>query len=197
MTDDLGLNTPRAVMLSIADIADRDQVSRPAVSQRVKRLVEQNDLQVERDARGFVSLVNVAQYDLLRERHGDPSKDQRPPAPVEPPARDPESYDEALRQKTWYESTRKGLELDELIGKLVRVDEIESATGDCGSEIIAIVHSLQNEADALVAALARDGPHGLRVLLKQIENRMLGEIAEALASLSQSAGGAPAGAPIE
>jgi DNA-binding Lrp family transcriptional regulator len=171
-------------MLSIAEIADRDGVSRPAVSQRVKRLVELHDLQVELDERGRVGAVNVAQYDLLRERNGDPSKDQRPSQPTEP-VRVADSYDEALRQKTWYEATRKGLELDEQIGKLVRVDELAQAAADCGAEIAAIVGRIEGEADVLAAAGMRDGPHGLRVALKQIKARMLGEIAVALDNLAK------------
>jgi DNA-binding transcriptional ArsR family regulator len=179
------LNSPRAVMLSIAEIADRDGVSRPAVSQRVKHLVEQYGLIVERDGRDRVAAVNVAQYDLLRERVGDPSKDQRPPQAAEPPPRIADSYEEALRKKTWYEAERKGLELAEQYGRLIPVEGIKPATDDCGAEIASIVRSLSNEVDVLAAAVARDGAHGLRVLMKNIESRLLTEIANALDTLAR------------
>lgn len=198
MTDELGLVDPMppAVLATVSEIATRDGVSKQAVSKKVKALIE-HGLAVERDARGNVARVNVAQYDFLRGRHDDPSKDQRPQAPAEPPARDLNSYEEALRQKTWYEATRKGLELDEQIGELVRADEIEAAATDCGAEITAIVRRLQNDADNLAAAVARDGAHGLRVALKQVENRMLDEIADALSALSRRGSTKPAEDSIE
>jgi DNA-binding transcriptional ArsR family regulator len=52
---------PRAIMLSIGDIAQRDGVSKPAVSRKVKQLVEQHGLTVERDGQERVARVNVAE----------------------------------------------------------------------------------------------------------------------------------------
>ena len=61
-------------MWLIYRIADRDQVSEPTVSNHVKRLFERHGLNVTRDHLGRVSLVNVVQYDGLREQFGDASK---------------------------------------------------------------------------------------------------------------------------
>jgi DNA-binding transcriptional ArsR family regulator len=177
---------PPALMMTVSEIAERDGVSKQAVSKRVKALVEAHGLSVELDGQGRVSRVNVAQYDHLRQRHGDPSKDQRP-EPSAPSAPADESYEESLRLKTLYEATRRGLELDEHIGKLVRVEELGPAADDIGATIAGIVGALENEADGFAAALMRDGPHGLRVLLKQTKFRMLSEIADALSALGQLA----------
>lgn len=171
------------IMQSAADIAERDGVTKQAVTKRVRAFAEKHGLQVERSSRGAIVAFNVVQYDLLRERLDDPSKTQRSPADPSPPARDPESYEEALRQKTWYEAERKRIELDEQIGKLIRVDELATAVDECGAQIVAVVRRLRNEADAMATAIARDGAHGARVTFKQIEDRLLREIAQALSDM--------------
>jgi DNA-binding Lrp family transcriptional regulator len=176
---------PAAVMFTVSEIAERDGISKQAVSKRVKALVDDHGLAVETDARGNVARVNVVHYDLLRERHGNPSKDQRPAPSTESSAPAGDSYEEALRLKTHYEATRKGIELDEQMGKLVRVDELQQAVADVGAEIAAIVGKVEQEADALAAAGMRDGPHGIRVALKQVKFRMLTEIADALDALGK------------
>lgn len=183
---------PSAVLMTISEIADRDHVSKQAVSKRVKAFVDEHHLAVERDERGNVARVNVAHYDHLRERHGNASKDQRPAPSAEPSAPAGDSYDNALRLKTLYEATRKGIELDEVMGKLVRVDELSQAVGDIGAEIATIVGKIEQEADALAAAGMRDGPHGIRTALKQVKFRMLTEIADALDALAKRGASPPA-----
>ena len=104
MSEATGVNVapPRAVMLSIGEIAARDGVSKPAVSRKVGQLVERHGLTVERDGQGRVARVNVAEYDHLRGRFDDPSKVQAPAAPIPSATQKPgETYDEALRQRTW------------------------------------------------------------------------------------------------
>ena len=56
------VNAPRAVMLSIGELARRDGVSKAAVSRKVKNLRKNHGLSVEIDVRGRVAAVNAAQY---------------------------------------------------------------------------------------------------------------------------------------
>lgn len=197
MTDATPVNggPPRAVMLSIGEIADRDGVSKPAISRKVKQLVDRHGLQVERDEQGRVARVNVAEFDHLRGRFGDPSKAQasRPIASPAPPENSPpassESYDEALRQKTWHEAEKRRLEVAELKGELVRRAKVAADTNICASEVIRVVDRLPNAADTLAAAVARDGVHGLRVALKKLAAAVRNDIAAAFGAL---ASGAPA-----
>lgn len=174
-----------AVMMSVAELAERDGVSRPAISQKVKRLVEQHGLSVERDDRGRVSRVNVAHYDLLRERVGDPSKDQRPQRDDQQSPTDPDSYDEARRKKTHYEAERERLLFEAQVGELIKVADLEPAIDACAEKIAAVIRGLQGETDALASAVARDGVHGLRVALKALETKMLAEIATALEGIAE------------
>jgi hypothetical protein len=177
---------PRAVMWSISQIADRDGVSKQAVSKKVARLVDLG-LSVERDSAGHVAAVNVVEYDRLRGRTDDPSKVQAPGREPPPTAPADESYNEAIRQKTWHEAEKRRLELDELKGKLMRVDRVADAVVHCGASTAKICDRLPGAADELAAALNREGVHGLRVALKQIASRQRSEIADALAGIAAAA----------
>lgn len=183
--------SPRAVMLSIAAIARRDGVSRPAISRKVKQLVADHGLVVERDGQGRVAAVNVAQYDELRGRFGDPSKAQ---APTRAPSAElpqslvvSETYDEALRQKTWIEAERSRMRLAQEKGELVEAAELAAALGECGGKITRVVDRLLGQCDDMAAAVGKDGVHGLRVLVKKIVFQLKSEIATELETVAAKA----------
>jgi len=177
---------PRTVMWAVSQIAARDGVSKQAVSKKVKELVERHGLSVERDGQNRIAAVNVAEYDHLRGRFGDPSKAQ---APRQPEATLPasESYDEALRQKTWHEAEKRRLELAEIKKQLVRADRLQDALARAGEDIVRTMDRLPNAADELAAAFAREGVHGMRVALKQIAVRMRQDVAQALTDIAAAA----------
>jgi hypothetical protein len=168
-------------MWTIAQVADRDGVSKPVVSVRVKRFVEQHGLTVERDGQGRVARLNVAEYDALRGRYDDPSKAQapssRPPADEQPQS---ESYDEALRQKTWLETERRRIDLDQIRGKLVETASVAEGYDRAASAIREVLDRLDDHADDLAAVVARDGVRGLHTALKRLGADILGDIAEAI-----------------
>jgi hypothetical protein len=186
---------PRAVMWTVSEVAARDGVTKQAVSKKVRELVELG-LTIERDTRGFVGRLNVVEYDRLRGRTDDPSKAQAPgrrpdqatapAAQAKPPGED-ESYKEALRTKTWHESERLRLDLEERRGTLVRVDAVTDAVVTCASSITAIVDRLPNAADDLVAAVSREGVYGVRVALKQLASKLRADIAEAMTGIAADA----------
>jgi hypothetical protein len=179
------VDAPRAVMWTVSQVADRDAVSKQAVSKRVRDLADKHGLAVERDPRGHIIRLNVAEYDHLRGRYSDPSKAQAPRREMDAAPRG-ESYDEALRQKTWHDAERARLNLEELKGELIRVSAIVDAVGHCGVAISRAVDRLVNDADDITAMIARDGVHGCRVILKSIAARLRNDIADALADLARS-----------
>jgi DNA-binding transcriptional ArsR family regulator len=170
-------------MLSVGEIATRDGVSKPAVSRKVKQLVEKHGLTVERDERGRVSRVNVAQYDHLRQRTDDPSKAQAPKLAPDLPNPN-QSYDEALRQKTWIEAERARLRLEEERGELVRVAKFAEAATVCGQEIARIEQRLVNRADEHCAIALKEGPHGLRSAYRAWVEEQCTAFADAMARLA-------------
>jgi len=173
-------------MLSIADLAARDRVSKPAVSRRVKQLREQG-LHVELDAQGRVALVHAVQYDELKSRVADPSKAQAPAQVPSLSVPTGESYDEALRQKTWTEAERARLRLNEEQGKLIRVDVLADALAQAGEKIVRSVDLILNDVDDLAAAVAKEGASGLRAALKKVAYRLKGEMADALSGTAAEA----------
>ena len=176
---------PRAVMMSIAEIAARDGVSKPGVSRRVKQLRD-SGLHVELDQLGRVARVNVAQYDELRLRFGDPAKAQAPlmPPPPSLPSPQSESYDEARRQLTWIEAERARLKLEAEQGKYVPVEDLELAVDALSESLVEIVDRLPQAADDLAAAVAQNGVAGLRAGLKKMALEFRTEIADALIALA-------------
>jgi len=173
-------------MLSIADLAARDGVSKPAVSRRVKQLRDLG-LHVELDGQGRVALVHSVQYDELKARVADPSKAQAPAASLPPPVANGETYDEALRQKTWTEAERAKLRLLEEQGRVVRTDKLADALTECGERIVRAVDRFMGGVDDMAAAVAKDGTAGLRIEVKKLIQRTKTDIADALADLASGA----------
>ncbi|MDI4231435.1 helix-turn-helix domain-containing protein [Bradyrhizobium sp. Arg237L] len=172
-------------MLSIAEIAKRDGVSKPAISRKVKQLVDQHGLVVERDGQGRVSAVNVAQFDELRGRYGDPSKAQATAAASSTASvKSSETYDEGLRQKIWIDAERARIRLAQDKGELVEAAELAAALSECGGAITRVVDRLLSHCDEMAAAVGKDGVHGLRVLVKKISFDLKTEIADALESVA-------------
>lgn len=167
-------------MLTIGELATREGVSAPAVSRRVKQLREKG-LLVETDVQGRVTAVNSVQYDELRGRFADPSKAQAP-KPLDAPVS--ESYEEALRQKTWTEAERSRLRLEEDKGQLVRVDRLADALSVAGGQIVQSIDRIMASSDDLAAAVAKDGTAGVRAELKKLSHRIKTDVAEALAAIA-------------
>jgi hypothetical protein len=187
-------STPAAVMWSIGKIAERDQVSKQAVSKKVKALVDAHGLQVDRDPRQRIIAVNVAAYDHLRSQFGDPSKVQAPKKSGAAPALDlpsptksADSLEEAKRQQAWIDAERSKMRFAEEQKLLVRVGAVIDAVSECGVEISRIIDRLPGAADDLAAAVGRDGAHGVRVALKTLATKMREDIAATLAAIAGAA----------
>lgn len=186
-------------MWSVKAIAERDGVSKQAVSTRAKRFAAESGLVVERDERNRILRLDVDQYDRLRSRFSDPAKAQGPakgpertggqltaqaPASKDAPELDllaaDSSYNEARRIQAWTKAERDklALEVDKQI--YVRRDEVTEAVSAAGAAIATIIDRLPNAADDLAATVGRDGSRGLRIGLAKEAARIRSEIAAAL-----------------
>ncbi len=181
---------PRAVMLSLGEIAARDGVSSPSVCVRVRRFVERHGLSVERDDHGRVSRVNVVEYDALREKFGASSKAVKsaaqPLLPLEggstavPGGISSESYDEALRQKTWYDAELKRFQLDEIKGRLVDASEVAKVLDRIGGIFRDLMVRHDDGADEIAAAVGRAGLRGAEVEQKRLRGELTASFIAAL-----------------
>jgi hypothetical protein len=172
-----------AVMWTVSQIAERDGISKQAVSTRARGFAENHSLTVDRDGRGRIKRLNVVEYDALRDRFGDASKAQAPrptltAGPAKPPQGD--SREEAQRRQAWIDAERSRIALDELKGELLRKDVTLSALAEAADRVAGIIDRLQNAADDLAPTVAQDGTHGLRLALAKVSHTMRKEIAEVL-----------------
>lgn len=187
------------VMWSVAQIAARDGVSKPAVSKTVKKLAEARpDTPIERGAQGQVLKVSLAHYDEYRQRHVNPAKAtaplRSPDGSNEPRGggetgrlpRDEESFDEARRQAEWLKVGREKIRHQEDAGQLIRKDKQEQAAATIGGQIQAIVRRLPNKADQLALAVSKEGVHGARVLLRQIAFEIGNQIADKIEEIAEA-----------
>ena len=171
------------VMLSLKAIAERENVSRQAISKQVSRLIQHHGLEVARDNRGRVSAVNIVHFDDLRSRFGDSTKATTGNAPDRSPIPDHPSepgsnatLDGARRIKLVHETELLRLRLAEDSGQLVRMDEMAAALTRLAEEIGRIVDMLQH-TDTIAASAGR-GLHDLRITLKRLTTETRAAIAE-------------------
>lgn len=181
------------VMWSVAQIAERDKVSKAAVSKAAKKLIEERpDTPVQRDSQGRIMLLSLAHYDHYRQRFVNPAKAKaeiranEPDAPTKP--EDPSSsFDEARRQSEWLKLGRERIRHQEEIGQLLRRDRVDQSLRTAGLEIQSVIKRLANKADDVALAVSKEGVHGARVLLRTIAFELGNEIADRLAKVSETA----------
>jgi len=182
------------IMVAPAHVAERDGVTKQAVTKLVRDLAEKSGLPVERDGRGRIVRFSLAHFDHLRERFASSEKvsaarasspSSAGPKPQSGPAEN--SRDEALRQEAWLKVGRERLRQQEVAGNLVRADMLAEALVRAGREIQSTVARLPNSADDLALAVSKEGAHGLRVALREKAFEVNTKIAELLANLAVQA----------
>lgn len=184
------------VMASIAQIAARDGVSKPAVSKTVKRLLEERkETPVERGSQGQVLGISLAHYDHYRQRHVNPAKatapirsvDGRSAGDAPPQLRSEDSFEEARRQSEWLKVGREKIRHQEECGELLRKDRTSEAVAMAGAELQAVIKRLPNRADEIALAVSKEGVHGVRVLLRQVAFEIGNEMADKLVKIAEAA----------
>jgi len=188
------MSDPSHIMWTIRQIAERDNVSKMAVSKAARKMLEdRHDTPVERDSHGRVMKISLAHYDEYRHRHINPAKATAPIRSTSSPgsasmAADPnESFEEARRQAEWLKVGRERIRHQEDIGQLVRKDLVDAAIKSIAIEIQKIVSRLQNSADDVALAISREGVHGARTALRNAAFDLGNQIADKLADIADSA----------
>jgi len=180
------------IMWSIKQIAERDEVSRQAVSKGLAKLISDgHEVPIERDSRGRVSKISVAHYDHHRSFFGNSEKGKLPEPDNdrgdELGGRLSESRDEALRQDAWLSLSRKKIAHEENVGALVRADKYAEALSVAGRVIQHEIGRLHNRADEVALAVSKEGERGARGTLRKIAADLGNKIADVLAEIADKA----------
>lgn len=163
-------DVPDAAYMSVSKIAERDGVTKGAISKQVAKYAD-TGLDVRRDIGGRIVAVNVVHFDELRGQYGNAIRRQAPDRPTTPEA-PKESLEEAQRLKAWQDVERGRLRANEETGKLMRVDRVIAATEQIAVEIGIVLDRLPTFADEISLAVSQEGAHGARTALKKLAHRL-------------------------
>jgi hypothetical protein len=171
---------------SVAEVARRKGITRQSLNERVDRLVSEGLIKVRRDGRS--KLINVAEFDRVVGEVGDAVKEGAAATRADDgdAEKNPALRDHQARAAQ-YTADLKFLDLEERLGRLVPVAEVEDAAAKCAEATVRIIDRLPTYADAIAAAVGKDGPAGARAKLKEIARELRSGIAEAHGELALKA----------
>jgi DNA-binding MarR family transcriptional regulator len=173
-----GMQDMHGLWLTISELARQRGVDKAAISRRVKRLEAQGALRPQ--LKDGSKLVNLAEYDRAVGQTTDAVRELNGSLGGAPAAdADPVLAREQARRAA-YDADLKKLDLDERLGKLVPVEDVENAMARCGETIVRAVERLSTRADELAAAVAKDGVAGARAAIKAMARDLRETIARAL-----------------
>lgn len=182
------LDLDGGLWLSISEIARIKEKSRQAVAKRVDALVEAGKLQTK-PGEGGTKLVNLAQFDRAVGETGDAVKEgaAETRAEIEGDAEKNPALRDHQSRAAKYAADLKYLDLEERLGRLVPVAEVEDAAQKCAEATVRVVDRLPTYADEIAAAVGKDGPAGARAKLKRIAREIRQAIADAHGELARKA----------
>ena len=172
---------------SVAEVARRKGITRQSLNERVDRLASEGLIKVRRDGRS--KLINVAEFDRVVGEVGDAVKEGAATTRAEADGdveKNPALRDHQARAAQ-YTADLKFLDLEERLGRLVPVAEVEEAAVKCAESTVRVIDRLPTYADAVAAAVGKDGPAGARAKLKEIAREIRQAIAEAHGELARKA----------
>jgi len=163
-------NTHDAAWVSISELARLKGLSKAAVSERVKGLVDKGQL-ATKPGKGKVVLVNLAAFDRVIGETTDLARSagaetKRQVAQHQPGDPTTPIYTAEQARHMAYKAESARLDLEERQGKILPIAEIAAAVQTAGEALARAIDNLPSLADDLAAAVAKDGTTGARTLLK-------------------------------
>lgn len=186
LTPDTAHATADGLWVSGSELAKLKGVTKQTVSEKVARLVADGKIEV-RPGKGKAKLINVAAYDRAVGETTDLARAQgaqtKTGAADDSTARDP-TFTQHQATRAGYEAELKRLDLEERLGRLRSVEDVEASAIKCGEAVVRIVDDKVLRAEEMAAAVAKDGVAGARRILKDIVFAEREQIAKAFASLA-------------
>ena len=198
MTDNLVPSVSVEGWESISAIAARMGMTRQTVHQQVKRFERSGVLQT-RKGKGREVLVSTAAFLQARGEHGDFLKSlnangepasmppEAPSLALQAPVAENEAPSSLVKEQTRraaIEADLAQLKRDELLGKLVRVDDVERAMSRAAEKMLRAFELLVGKAETIHAAGVTHGVTGTRKLLKESVHEIREVIANEMRMLS-------------
>lgn len=171
--------------LSVSELARERGISKVAVSQQLSRWAAKGVAVATRRS-GRIMLVNVAEFDTARGAAGDQARQQgaqtkRNTQTGRGPADPVYSHEQARRAA--YEADLKRLELEEKLGQLIRVDDLERACASCAEAMVRAVERSAFRADELAGAMMTGDRPAARAFLKALIHDLRQQLADEIAKL--------------
>jgi phage terminase large subunit GpA-like protein len=143
--------------LSVSQIAERKGVTKQTISEKIAKMVAAGTLS-PRPGKGKAKLVNLAEYDRLLGETTDLAREQgaqtkRAGAVSDGVPRDP-TYTARQAERAGYEAELKRLDLEERLGQVRKVEDIEAAAVKCGEAVVRILEETRRRYCTAAAACA-------------------------------------------
>jgi DNA-binding MarR family transcriptional regulator len=174
--------------MTVSELARHRGVDKAAISRRVARLVDLERLATRPGPRG-AKLINVAEFDkatgettdAIRELNGLAAKDA-------PPLLKPDDLVLSQQQarRAAYDADLKKLDLDERLGKLLPIEDVEAAMALCAEALVRKIDQLPTLADEMASAVGRDGAQGARTYFRTIARDLRTSLAAEMRRISET-----------
>lgn len=165
----------QGLWMTVSDLSRAKGVSKQAISKRIDRLEAQGLLESRQGPRN-TKLVNVAQYDRAAGEATDAVRELNGTGAVRAQAYKPDEGDPILAKqqarRAAYEADLKGLDLNERLGKLLAIEDVEAAMVRCAEAVVRKIDQLPMKAEDNAAAVARDGVQGARGFLRNLAREL-------------------------
>jgi DNA-binding Lrp family transcriptional regulator len=187
---DSGVDAP-ALWLSVSALAAQLGISRQALSKRVDRLKAQGLIRPRPGPRNAVE-INVAEFDRVIGETTDLARSTTHTAApaVAATEKEPRGFVYTVEQarRVAYQADIAKLDLDERLGKLLPVSEVESAMVRVAEAMVRQIDQLPSRADDIATAVGVNGVNGARAALKAFARDLRETLARELKLLDASDG---------
>ncbi len=203
------MTTGDGVLVSVTELARLKGVSQPAISKRLKRLVQ--DGLVTAQSRAGRTFINLAEWDSVTREFTDPAKlvaletvaakkaggiEHLDNEPIKPAGyselKKGSPYHHELTRKARYDADLREIELKRLQQHLRTVDDIQAAATKVGETLVRQIEQLPSFADDIATAFGRGGVAAVRDLLKSKARGMRESVVRSLEALAAGADDGPA-----
>ena len=175
--------------VSISELAKRKGLRKQTVAEKVSRFEAQGILTTQPGGRGRPKLVNLAEFDRVSGEAGDAIREMNatggaPSAPSEPASGGNPVLAREQARRVAYQADLAKLDLDERLGKLVPIDDVEKAMVRCAEALVRAIDRLPGRAEELASRVAQEGAQGARAILKETARELRATLAREMRLLA-------------